>query len=323
MSCPPPEALLEGLMNPPCSPAPPVASQVAPSISLWLRNWCLCVPALLGSAAKAQDEVPFITTPDHVTLAMLQMAGVTAQDFVIDLGSGDGRIVITAAKRFGARGLGVEIVPELVRRSRDNAVKAGVAERAQFREQDLFATALGPASVVTMYLLPEVNLQLRPALLALRPGTRIVSHDWDLGAWAPDRSVTLDVPDKAVGRDKKSTVHLWVVPARVQGLWCANGASLEVTQRFQTFSATLRERNTHTNAAARATAHETGAAQPAPVAVFDGGVNAETMFSGREPDSANLLLQVHEAALELKRASGAAARFQGLRFQATTASRCT
>src|SRR6185369_13970983 len=127
------------------------------------------------ASAQAQEEVPFITTPDHVTLAMLEIAKVGPQDFVLDLGSGDGRIVITAAKRFGARGLGVEIVPDLVKKSRESARLAGVADRAEFREQDLFATDLSKATVVTLYLLPEVNLQLRPKLLKLKPGTRIVS----------------------------------------------------------------------------------------------------------------------------------------------------
>ena len=120
-----------------------------------------------GARAQAGEEVPFITTPDHVTLAMLDLARVGPADTMIDLGSGDGRIVITAARRFGARGLGVEIMPDLVLRSRENAAKAGVADRAEFREQDLFKTDLSPYSVVTMYLLPEVNLQLRPLLLKL------------------------------------------------------------------------------------------------------------------------------------------------------------
>lgn len=194
--------------------------------------------ALLATGVRA-DEVPFVVTPDRVTQAMLELAGVGPGDHVIDLGSGDGRIVITAARRFGARGLGVEIVPDLVRRSRENAAKAGVADRAEFREQDLFATELAPATVVTMYLLPEVNLQLRDRLLALAPGTRIVSHDWDLGAWRPDRTLEIEVPDKPIGPDKRSRVHRWVVPARLQGAWCGAGARVEVVQRFQLFSATV------------------------------------------------------------------------------------
>lgn len=195
----------------------------------------------LGLAAsftlEAAEEVPFITTPDNVSLAMLGIAKVRPEDFVIDLGSGDGRIVILAAKRFGARGLGVEIVPELVQKSRAAAQAARVADRAHFREQDLFKTDLSPASVVTLYLLPEVNLQLRPRLLALRPGTRIVSHDWDMGEWEPDKSVTVDVPDKKIGREKSSRVHLWVVPARIDGSWCGTGrkrgTTLAITQNFQ------------------------------------------------------------------------------------------
>ena len=192
-------------------------------------------------APAAIEDVPFITTPDHVTVAMLELAGVGPRDHVIDLGSGDGRIVITAARRFGASGLGVEIVPELVAQSRDSARRAGVEGRTRFEVQDLFATDLAPASVITMYLLPEVNLALRPRLLALAPGTRIVSHDWDLGDWAPDRTLTLAVPQKTIGREKLSRLHLWTVPARVAGLWCGTrGATLEVEQRFQTVQATLR-----------------------------------------------------------------------------------
>jgi SAM-dependent methyltransferase len=164
--------------------------------------------------AQADIDVPFVVTPDHVTRAMLELAEVKPGDFVIDLGSGDGRIVIVAAKQFGARGLGVEIVPELVEKSRENAKKAGVADRVEFRLQDLFATDLSQASVITMYLLPDVNLLLKPRLLKLEPGTRIVSHDWDMGDWKPDRVVVIDVPDKQLGRDKKSRVYLWTIPPR-------------------------------------------------------------------------------------------------------------
>ena len=206
----------------------------------------LVAPILLATAAAqahASEDVPFITTPDPVAQAMLELARVKRRDYVIDLGSGDGRIVILAAKRYGARGLGVEIVPDLVRRSVSSAQRAGVSRRVEFREQDLFKTDLSGATVITMYLLPEVNLQLRPALLALKPGTRIVSHDWDMGDWLPDRSLTLDVPQKSIGREKVSRVHLWVVPARVDGLWCSVGkaheVSFRVAQTFQTFQAEL------------------------------------------------------------------------------------
>lgn len=241
---------------------------------------------LAAASAFAQDEVPFITTPDKVTLAMLELAQVGPNDHVIDLGSGDGRIVITAAKRFGARGLGVEIVPDLVRQSRENARAAGVAERVEFREQDLFATDLAPATVVTLYLLPEINLQLRPRLLALPAGTRVVSHDWDMGDWAPERSVTLDVPDKTIGRDKRSTVHRWTVPARVEGLWCSAGASLRIEQRFQQFSAVL----------------HTAARKHAPAMVFDGRI-AGSRLDARHPHVAEL--HAEAAGLRVRRIGAA------------------
>ncbi|MDH4393547.1 MAG: methyltransferase domain-containing protein [Aquabacterium sp.] len=190
--------------------------------------------------AASDEEVPFITTPDRVTLAMLQLAGVGPGDVLIDLGSGDGRIVITAALRFGARGLGVDIVPDLVARSQASAARAGVASRASFRVQDLFDTPLAGASVITLYLLPEFNLRLRPRLLALPAGTRIVSHDWDMGDWPPDRTLTLAVPEKAIGLDKRSRLHLWVVPAQLQGLWCGpGGLALQVQQHYQAVQATL------------------------------------------------------------------------------------
>jgi SAM-dependent methyltransferase len=211
--------------------------------------------------AQAADEVPFITTPDAVTTAMLEAAGTGPQDFVIDLGSGDGRIVITAAKRHGARGLGVEIVPSLVEQSRRAAASAGVADRVRFEAQDLFATGLGAATVVTMYLLPQVNLRLRSRLFALAPGTRIVSHDWDLGDWAPDRTWVIPVPDKAVGREKASRVHLWKVPVKVQGRWCAAGAVMDVQQHFARFAAEVRA--------------DPAVASAPPVAVFDGRVSVE------------------------------------------------
>lgn len=204
------------------------------------------VLAPLAAQAQVGEEVPFITSPDNVTLEMLRISGVGAQDHLIDLGSGDGRIVITAARRFGASGLGVEIVPDLVRQSQRNARDAGVAERVEFREQDLFQTDLTRATVVTMYLLPEVNMQLRPRLLALQPGTRIVSHDWDLGDWKPDQTTVVPVPDKQVGLEKSSKIHFWVVPARVDGLWCPHPlmgpGALELTQKFQEVDGKLTRR---------------------------------------------------------------------------------
>ena len=206
-----------------------------------MRTLAALLCACASLSLHAMDEVPFVVSPDNVTLTMLEMAQVRPEDYLIDLGSGDGRIVITAAKRFGARGLGVEIDPKLVEQSRHNAQRAGVGAKAFFREQDLFKTDLSPASVITMYLLPDVNLELRPKLLRLRPGTRIVSHDYDLGDWKPDRTIVVDVPDKPVGAEKKSRIHYWVVPARVEGDWCgtgkARGVTLRLAQEYQRFRA--------------------------------------------------------------------------------------
>lgn len=207
------------------------------------NQWLLALGLLSASMARALEEVPFVTTPDNVTLAMLELARVGPSDYVIDLGSGDGRIVIVAAKRFGARGLGVEIVPDLVKQSRGNARAAGVAERTEFLEQDLFATDLAKASVITMYLLPDVNLALRPRILALKAGTRVVSHDWDMADWRPDKTVAIAVPEKKLGLEKSSKVHLWIVPARVNGGWCGTGKlrgmALDVEQKFQQLHAVL------------------------------------------------------------------------------------
>ncbi len=219
----------------------------------FMRCWlplilnCLAVFFFFTPPLQAQvgEEVPFITTPDNVTLAMLKLAAVRRGDHLIDLGSGDGRIVITAARRFGATGLGVEIVPDLVLKSRAAAQQAGVSGRVEFRVQDLFKTELSAATVITMYLLPEVNLQLRPSLLQLAPGTRLVSHDWDLGDWRPDRTLTVAAPDKKIGREKLSRLHRWVVPARADGLWCGPpGTQLQLTQRFQQVQAVLKHRGT-------------------------------------------------------------------------------
>ena len=208
-----------------------------------LLSALLAAAALVSAsrgATQGREEVPFITSPDNVTLEMLRSARVGPRDHVIDLGSGDGRIVILAAKRFGATGLGVEIVPDLVKQSNESARRVGVAGKVKFLEQDLFKTDLSQASVITMYLLPEVNMDLRPRVLQLKPGTRIVSHDWDMGDWLPDQTVLLPVPDKTVGIEKSSRVHLWIVPARVDGLWCGRGATqLRITQRHQMFTATV------------------------------------------------------------------------------------
>ena len=275
----------------------------------------LCAVALSAASDQAQaqaktptqfvDEVPFITSPDNVTLEMLNIAGVKRGDHVIDLGSGDGRIVILAAKRFEATGLGVEIDPRLVEASQASARRAGVADKVVFKEQDLFKTDLAQATVITMYLLPDVNLALRPALLALKAGTRIVSHDWDMGDWKPDRSTVLPVPNKAVGREKSSTVHLWTVPARVDGLWCAagllSGASIRLNQQFQSFTGTLSWRGRSREL--------TG--------LIKG--SALHVAAGR---SGELVLQANDDMLRITQADGNLALVQGQSFTRTSAASC-
>lgn len=193
--------------------------------------------------ARVTEETPYVQSPKIVVDTMLQMAGVHSGDFLIDLGSGDGRIVITAAKEFKARGFGVDYDQRLVSLANANARKAGVSDRANFFEQNIFKTDLGGASVVTMYLLPEYNAVLKPRLLALRPGTRIVSHDYGIDDWEPDASRKIPVPEKKVGLEKASTILFWVVPAKVAGHWrtsvrTAGGVvdlDLHISQRNQHF----------------------------------------------------------------------------------------
>ena len=176
------------------------------------------VPAL--SFSQDYGDTPYVPTPQNVVDRMLEVAKVGPKDYVIDLGSGDGRMIITAAKQRGARGFGVDLDKQLVKRANGLAAKSGVADRAKFYARDLYETDISKASVVTIYLLPEVNLMVRPKLLAtLKPGTRIVSHDYDMGDWPPDLALMLDAPDKSVGRDRKSKVFYWVVPAQASGKW--------------------------------------------------------------------------------------------------------
>lgn len=178
----------------------------------------LAAPCRAQSWAWDDGTVPFVVSPEEIVDRMLRIADVGKGDYLIDLGSGDGRIVIGAAQR-GARALGIDIDPSLVERGRENARAAGVAGRTEFVAKDLFETDLGAASVITMYLLPEVNLKLRPRLLALNPGTRLVSHDWDMGEWEPDETILLRTPEKPVGLGGKSRVYLWIVPADMHGNW--------------------------------------------------------------------------------------------------------
>jgi len=187
-----------------------------------LRAVLLVAAAACALPARAQwddGETPYVNSPMEVVDRMLRLAEPTPGELLIDLGSGDGRIVIEAAKRYGTRGLGVDLDPRLVALARDNARKAGVEALAKFEERDLYETDLSGADVVTAYLLPEVNLKLMPKLLKLRPGTRIVTHDYDMGPWPFDEMIELPVAEKLVGPLGHSKIFLFIVPADVRGAW--------------------------------------------------------------------------------------------------------
>ena len=188
------------------------------------RRATVAVLAALPMLAPAADQhphadVPYVPTPPAVVDVMLELAGVGPEDFVIDLGSGDGRIVIAAAKKRGASGFGVEIDGALVSDARREARRQGVAGRVEFKQQNLFIADIGRATVVTMYLYRRLLLQLRPRLFEeLKPGVRIVSHDFDMDNWRPDTRVTVAVPDKPYG-PPSSEVYLWIIPANAAGAW--------------------------------------------------------------------------------------------------------
>lgn len=194
--------------------------------------------AIAGAHAQQTPDVPFVGTPPAVVDAMLEMARVGPDDMVVDLGCGDGRLVIAAARRYGARGYGVDLDGNLIARARAEAQREGVAERVRFEERNLYVTHIGEASVLTLYLFPRVNLELRPRILReLKPGTRVVSHEFDFGAWRPDARTTVAVPDKPYG-PPKSEVYLWIVPADAAGRWSwrlPDGSAREVSveQTFQ------------------------------------------------------------------------------------------
>ena len=179
-------------------------------------------------------DVVWVPTPQALVDKMLDMAKVTPKDYVIDLGSGDGRTVITAAKR-GARALGIEYNPDMVELSQRNAAKEGVSDKATFMKADLFESDFSQATVITMFLLPEINLKLRPKILDMKPGTRVVSNSFTMGEWVDDQTAT-------IGNDCTSwcTAHLWIVPAKVDGTWRLAQGELTLKQEFQMISGTLK-----------------------------------------------------------------------------------
>lgn len=222
------------------------------SLSLPVLRFAMCLAVLLitepivaasnenagGAAFTPQEgqegkDVVWVPTSQRLVDKMLDLAKVTSKDYVIDLGSGDGRTVIAAAKR-GARAVGVEYNPEMVELSKMNAAKAGVEERAKFVQADLFKMDLSRATVITMFLLPEINLKLRPKILALRPGTRIVSNTFDMEQWKADQ--TAEVTAEC---NYYCTAHLWIVPAHAEGTWELPQGDLVLKQQFQQLSGTL------------------------------------------------------------------------------------
>ncbi len=203
--------------------------------------------ALLASAALAQDAKPqfepqvgqagkdvvWVPTPQVLVEKMLDMAKLTPKDFLIDLGSGDGRLVITAAKH-GAKALGIEYNPDMVDLSRRNAQKDGVTDKANFEKADIFESDFSKAQVITMFLLPSINLKLRPKILDLKPGTRIVTNSFDMEDWKPDETQRVEACTSWC------TAHLWIVPAKVDGNWKLNNGDLTLKQTFQNVIGTLR-----------------------------------------------------------------------------------
>jgi hypothetical protein len=214
----------------------------------FLATFSLIATALLSALQPARAasvpsgptlDAPFIVTSYAIVDRMLEMAEVDSDDYLIDLGSGDGRIVISAALNHGARGLGVDIDSARIAESRENAMRAGVGDKVSFRMEDLFQTEIREANVVTMYLLASVNLRLRPRLLnELRPGTRVVSHAFDLGEWQPD----------AMDEVNGAPIYLWIVPAKVEGRWRLEDWSerpidLTFGQEFQKIEGAIRRGN--------------------------------------------------------------------------------
>jgi SAM-dependent methyltransferase len=211
--------------------------------------FAMCLSSVIASAyAQAQSskgefqpqvgqegkDVIWVPTPQSLVDKMLDMAKVTAKDYVIDLGSGDGRTVITAAKR-GAQALGIEYNPDMVDLSKRNAAKAGVSDKASFMKADLFESDFSQATVITMFLLPDINLRLRPKILDLKPGTRIVSNSFTMGDWSAD--------DTVVAKDgcvSYCTAYLWIVPAKVEGVWQLGDGELALKQTYQIISGSLK-----------------------------------------------------------------------------------
>lgn len=226
-------------------PSRPIRS----SVGLYVCVIAVC--ALVQAHAGQQEYQPqvgqegkdviWVPTPEAVVEKMLEMAKVTPSDYVIDLGSGDGRTVIAAAKK-GARALGIEYNPDMVELSKRNAAKAGVSDKANFVKADLFESDFSQATVITMFLLPDINLKLRPKILTLKPGTRIVSNSFTMGEWTADETATV-----SEACNTYCTAYLWIVPAKTEGKWQLPEGELTLKQEFQMLSGTLRSKTNTTS----------------------------------------------------------------------------
>ncbi len=188
----------------------------------------------VGQAGK---DVVWVPTPQELVDKMLDMAKLTPKDYIIDLGSGDGRTVITAAKR-GSKALGIEYNPDMVELAKRAAAKEGVSDKASFMKADLFESDFSQAQVITMFLLPSINIKLRPKILDMRPGTRVVSNSFDMEDWKPDETANVE------GCSNWCTAHLWIVPAKVNGTWKLPQGELTIKQTFQMITGTLKNGNT-------------------------------------------------------------------------------
>ena len=199
----------------------------------------LALPAIWPAASSGQEsprlDVIFVPTPMQVVERMLEMAEVKKGEFLVDLGCGDGRIPVTAAKKFGARALGVDLDPTRIREANENVKKEGVGQMVEIRQQNLFETDISKADVISMYLLTDLNLKLRPKLLDLKPGTRIVSHAFSMGDWRPEQKETLS---------PRYDTYLWIIPAKVEGRWTVQRGekqfTMELKQKYQDFTGSAR-----------------------------------------------------------------------------------
>lgn len=244
------------------------------------------------AGGEPQLDAPYVATEHEVVRSMLELADVDSDDFVMDLGSGDGRILIAAAKEHGARGLGVDIDPARIRDSRYNARAAGVEDKVRFLQRDLFRTPVRDADVLTLYLTPEINRALRPRILAeMRPGSRVVSHAYDMGEWQHDE------------RDRvgSANVYMWVVPADVEGRWTlqtpSGEAQLEFDQEFQDLSGTITR-----NGRSVPIAHGRVSGELVEFVADTGG--GRLVFLGRVQDETIVPVSGGESAVSLPRASG-------------------